>query len=182
LEDALAIVRDIGDRRSEGIWLGSLGEVACEIGDYQVARRRFEAALAIARELGDRRSQRDWLGDLGGIECKLGRHTEAGAHYRHALVVARELGRPDDLLLEACAELLVALGRFEDATELVGVADAISAQARRCPSLSERSRHDTSLATCRSQLSEQAFELAYERGRASDWACAAARAMELLED
>jgi predicted ATPase/class 3 adenylate cyclase/Tfp pilus assembly protein PilF len=180
-EEALAIARDLGDRQSEGYWIGSLGEVASQVGDYDEARRHCENALAIAREVGDRRSQRDWLGELGGIECKLGDHGEARACYQEALTIARELGRPDDLLLEALAEFLVALEHYEHATELLGAAHAITTQTLRRASVSQQSRYDACRAACQAHQSEQDFELAYGRGLASDWAGASARASELFE-
>jgi tetratricopeptide (TPR) repeat protein len=179
-EDALAIARELGDSQSEGFWIGSLGEVAREVGDYQRARGRCEEALAIARAVGDRRSQRDWLGDLGGIECELGDHAEARARFQEALTIASEVGKPDDLLLEACADLLVALERYEDATELLGAADAVTTRSRRRRSVSEQSRHEACVAACRDHQSKQAFELAFESGSSSDWVSASARAFELL--
>jgi tetratricopeptide (TPR) repeat protein len=180
LEEALAITRELGDRRSEGFWIGSLGEAAFQIGDYEEARGRFDEALSIARELGDRRAEYDWLGDLGGIACKLGDHVEAGGRYREALTIAGDLGRPDDLLLESCAELLVALDRYRDATELLGAAGAITALSRRRPAVSERSRHEACMAACRDHQSKQGFEQAFRRGSATDWASARARAFEFL--
>ena len=180
-EEALAIARELGDRQSEGYWMGSLGEVACQVGDYHEARDHCEEALAIASEVGDRRSQRDWLGELGGIECNLGNHTEASAHYLEALTIAREVGRPDNLLLENCAELLVALGRYEHAAELLGAADAVATQIHRQASVSEQSRCNAVLEACRARQREEAFELAFQSGQASDWANASARASEFLE-
>jgi predicted ATPase/class 3 adenylate cyclase len=181
IEEALAITRAIGDRQSEGYWIGCLGQLASQVDDYDDARDRFAEALAIARELGDRRSQRDWLGELGGTECTVGRHAEARAHYREALVIAREVGRPDDRLLESCAELFVALECFEHATELLGAADAITTQTGGHRTVSEQSRYDITLMACRAHQREPGFELAYKRGNASDWAYASVRASELLE-
>jgi predicted ATPase/DNA-binding SARP family transcriptional activator len=179
-EEALTLSHALGGRQSEGYWIGSLGEVACQVGDWQEARSRCEEALAIAREIGDRRSQQRWLDDLGGIECQLGQHAAARTRYQEALTMARELGKPDDPLLEGCASLLVALERYEEATEVLGAGGAITAQTHRGRSIAEQSQYDASLAACRTHLAEQIFELSYERGLASDWARASARALELL--
>jgi predicted ATPase/DNA-binding SARP family transcriptional activator/Tfp pilus assembly protein PilF len=179
-EEALALTRGLGDRQSEGYWLGSLGEVASQVGDYDEARRCCEEALAIAREVGDRRSLRDWLVDLGGIECKLGDYAAARARYLDALALARALGRPDDLLLEDVAEFFASLERYEQATELLGAADAITTRTRRQASVARQSRVDASLAACRTHQSDQTFALAYGRGHAADWAWASDRAWEYL--
>jgi predicted ATPase/class 3 adenylate cyclase len=179
-EEALAIARELGDRQSEGCWIGSLGEVASQLGDFREAQLRCEEALAIAQEVGDRRSQRDWLGELGGIDCKLGHYTKSRARYGEALAIACEVGRPDDSLLGACAELLVELKRYDEATELLGAADAIVTQTQRHRSPSEQSRDEATLAACRSGQSKHASESAYQRGRASDWVSASARASEFL--
>jgi predicted ATPase/class 3 adenylate cyclase len=179
-EEALAIARDIADRQSEGYWTGCLGQVASRVGDPGAARRFCHDALAIAQEVGDRRSQRDWLGELGVIACTLGDHAAARRHLGQALAIARDVGRPDDALLEACAGLLVSLERYDDAAELLGAADAITAQAQRGALTSAHSSGSLSLERCRTQLSQQAFARAYDRGQVGDWEGVSARAMELL--
>ena len=61
-EKALAIAREIGDRRAEGAALGNLGIAYEDLGDARKAIEYYEQALAIAREIGDRRGEGAALG------------------------------------------------------------------------------------------------------------------------
>ena len=56
-EQALAIAREIGDRRGEGASLGNLGRAYADLGDARKAIEYYEQALAIAREIGDKRDE-----------------------------------------------------------------------------------------------------------------------------
>ena len=53
-EQALAIAREIGDRRGEEVNLGNLGLAYAALGETRRAIAFYEQALAIAREIGDR--------------------------------------------------------------------------------------------------------------------------------
>jgi len=90
--DALVIARDVGDRRSEGRWVGRIGAVASDQGDYPEANARLEEALAIARDVGDRRFEGIWVGRIGAVASDQGDYPEAQARYEEALVIARDLG------------------------------------------------------------------------------------------
>ena len=64
-EQALAIAREIGDRRGEGTALGNLGLAYAALGDARKAIEYYEQALAIAREIGDRRGEGACAGQPG---------------------------------------------------------------------------------------------------------------------
>ena len=72
-EQALAIDREIGDRRGEGARPGQPGH---RLPSTWATRRRaigyYEQALAIAREIGDRRGEGNALGNLGNAYADLG--------------------------------------------------------------------------------------------------------------
>ena len=91
-DDALAVAREVGDRRFEGIVLGYLGKLHREQGRMDVAREHFDDALAAAREVGDRRFEGIVLGYLGILHREQGRMDVAREHYDDALAVAREIG------------------------------------------------------------------------------------------
>ncbi len=71
-EQALAIHREIGDRRGEGNDLGNLGGAYLQLGDARRAIGYYEQALAIRREIGDRRGEGNDLGNLGNAYRQLG--------------------------------------------------------------------------------------------------------------
>ena len=57
LAEALAIARDIGDKRGEGADLGNLGRAYAALGEIDKATQYFERRLTIAREIGDKRGE-----------------------------------------------------------------------------------------------------------------------------
>ena len=98
LQTALAIAREIGDRRREGIHLGGLGNAYVDLGQVEAdgdrpgAIEHYTQALTIAREIGDRRNEGVWLGNLGLAYRHLGQVERAIEHYTQALAIAREIG------------------------------------------------------------------------------------------
>ncbi len=49
------IAKEIGDRRSEGIWLGNLGNTYRNLGQVKKAIEYYEQALAIGKDIKDPR-------------------------------------------------------------------------------------------------------------------------------
>jgi tetratricopeptide (TPR) repeat protein len=47
------ISKEIGDRRSEGIWLGNLGNVFSYLGEVEKAIEYYEQALVIGKQIKD---------------------------------------------------------------------------------------------------------------------------------
>jgi tetratricopeptide (TPR) repeat protein len=92
LEQALAIAREIGDRRSQGRHLANLGLSYSNLGRYQQAVTYLEQALAIAREFGDLSSQGRHLGHLGNRYFELGRLSDAINCHEEALAITRQIG------------------------------------------------------------------------------------------
>ncbi len=64
---ALAIARDIGDRRGEGARLGNLGNCRSMLGEYERAIDLCTQALAIARDIGDHYGEANALDYLGRV-------------------------------------------------------------------------------------------------------------------
>jgi tetratricopeptide (TPR) repeat protein len=93
-QQALAIARDIGDRRNEGIQLGTLGEAYCTLGQVERAIEYHQQALAIAREIRDRRNEGAWLSGLGLTYHALGQVERAIEYHQQALAIAREIRDP----------------------------------------------------------------------------------------
>ena len=92
LTQALAIAREIGDRRGEGVRLGNLGLCHHYLGEYRQAIDLHTQALAIAREIGDRGGEGDALGNLGVCHQHLGEYRQAIDLLTQALAIVREIG------------------------------------------------------------------------------------------
>ncbi len=91
-EKSLSIVREIGDRRGEGVALGNLGNAYSDLGDARKAIEFYEQHRNIAREMGDRRGESADLGNLGVAYSDLGDARKAIEFYEQALVISREIG------------------------------------------------------------------------------------------
>ena len=118
-EGALAIHREVGDRRNEGIVLQSLGTLYRGQGRMEEACEHYERALAIHREVGNRRDEGIVLGGLGNLHLLQGRMEEACEHYERALAIHREVGnrRHEGMVLGNLGSLRQLQGRMEEACE-----------------------------------------------------------------
>ena len=114
-EAALVVARDLGDRRSEGQFLGYLGTLQARQGRFDDARAALEAGAALLRQASDRfnlgvllcgRAELEWrsgqrqnafatLSDVEAIEAAVG--AEGGSELSNALARVRALfaGRAD---------------------------------------------------------------------------------------
>ena len=136
LARALALCRDLADRRHEGATLANLARNARLRGDYARARECGEGAVWICQELGDRAGVGRRVRDLGQLARDLGREREALALSGQALRIAEEEG---DSLARGWA-LLLRGDALAAAGHLAGADDAYrravgSELARGAPSL-----------------------------------------------
>jgi len=107
---ALAIAREVGDRRGEGIALSKLGGLHAQGQRPLEAGRLYEEALVLARERGDRRIEGVALSGLADLRLRTGCVGEAIEILRGAEALLRELSDR-----QALAPLLCIRGRAEAA-------------------------------------------------------------------
>jgi tetratricopeptide (TPR) repeat protein len=91
-EQALAIHREVGNLRGEGVDLGNLGLAYTSLGEVEKAIGYYDRALAIDREIGDRQGEVADLGILGDAYHGLGEMEKALGYYEMQLAIAREIG------------------------------------------------------------------------------------------
>jgi len=104
--EALAIQRDLGDRRGIASSLSNLGIVAREQNDNATAKALYEESLSLRRELGDQWGIGAALNNLGLVVLHDGDYPAARALYGECLKVFKDLGNP-----QATASPLSNLGR-----------------------------------------------------------------------
>ena len=90
--EALAIWRQLGNRRGIARSLNSLGNIANSRGELSAARGLYEDALSIAREIGDRRSISMGLHCLGMVAHDAGDYAAAQALLEECVSVSRDIG------------------------------------------------------------------------------------------
>jgi tetratricopeptide (TPR) repeat protein len=91
-EQALKVMREIGDRRGEGSILGNLGIIYYALGDVYSSIEYYEQHLNITRLIGDQRGEGNALGNLGIAYKKLGDSYMAMEYYEQALEIDRAIG------------------------------------------------------------------------------------------
>ena len=90
-EKGLEICRELGDKNCIGTFLGNIGVVYDDLGQYDKALEYYEKALVIDREIGDREGEGNDLTNIGVVYWNLG-------HYYKALEY-----RPENTLCRAGA-------------------------------------------------------------------------------
>jgi tetratricopeptide (TPR) repeat protein len=94
-QQALAIAREIGDRRGEGTDLGNLGKAYADVGETRQAIDYYQQALAISRDIGDRGSEGTWLANLGIAYEKLSEPARAREYWTQALSIFEAIEDPN---------------------------------------------------------------------------------------
>ncbi|MBI2920951.1 MAG: tetratricopeptide repeat protein [Planctomycetes bacterium] len=107
--EALAIPREVGERRQEGIALGNRASLYEKTGRMAQAEEAHARALAIHRDVGNRRFEGIALGNLANIFQGTGRTPQARDRWSEGAALLRGLGMRDTLerkaalLGKACA-------------------------------------------------------------------------------
>lgn len=116
LNRALALHREAGDRRSEGIVLANLGSLHREEGRVTEAEEHLLRALAIHREVANSRREGMVLINLGLLCLEQGRMSESREHSARALAILREAGdrRHESLVLGNLGVLHCDQGQMEE--------------------------------------------------------------------
>ena len=82
---ALAILRELDDRRAEALTLNNLALALVHTGGVSVAVEHFEQALVLLRELEDREHEGQVIANLGFVRHRQGRDDDAESLFNAAL-------------------------------------------------------------------------------------------------
>jgi tetratricopeptide (TPR) repeat protein len=104
-EESLALLRQVGNRRSEGVSLGSLADVYRDAGQVEQSERAYEQILAIDREVGNRRSEGVHLCGYGLLMLQLGRRAQALGCWRDGIMILRDSGAAAEIKQQVAAML-----------------------------------------------------------------------------
>ncbi len=91
-KQALALYRELGNRREEGYTLNNLGETARLSGDYEMAMSCYQEALALYHETGERMQQMMATSNIGAARVGQEQYAEAEAGLRRVIEMAGEQG------------------------------------------------------------------------------------------
>ncbi len=117
---ALAIAREVGNRRGEGRALDLLGLDVYQGGRIAEALEHYQQTLAIHREVGDRVLEGRAIGRIGYIYREQGLRAEALDYARQAIGIYREVGarHEEGVALANLAILHQEVGEFPESGEL----------------------------------------------------------------
>ena len=87
-ERALAIWKEIGNKREEGITLSRLGNIFNLLNQYKDSKLLYERALVILEEAKDLHELGDALGCCGQVCCILGEYEKAKSLHKRALKIS----------------------------------------------------------------------------------------------
>ena len=97
-DQALPILRLVGDRRVEAVTLNNMGLVYESLGERQKALEYFNRSLPLRRAVGDRQGEAITLSDIGFSYASSGEYSKATDYYNQALSLSRVV---EDRSLEA---------------------------------------------------------------------------------
>jgi class 3 adenylate cyclase/tetratricopeptide (TPR) repeat protein/tRNA A-37 threonylcarbamoyl transferase component Bud32 len=93
-EESVELARKIGDTRSEGNGLNSLGIAQNFLGETEAAKATFERALEIFRRLGERAQQSMVLGNIASVLAFSGDLERAERTAKEAMALGQDVNAP----------------------------------------------------------------------------------------
>lgn len=88
--EALALARELGDRKQESVYLGALGETY-DLDEAEESIELHTKALEIARDIHDRQIEAEHLSSLGLIYDWMGDAQKAITYFNDSLQIARQI-------------------------------------------------------------------------------------------
>ncbi len=91
-EQALPVLRELGDRAGEATTLNNIGMVWDDLGEKHKALDYYQQALPIRRAVGDRAGEAVTLSNIGAVWDALGEKHKALDYFQQALPIFRAVG------------------------------------------------------------------------------------------
>ncbi|MEB3218002.1 MAG: tetratricopeptide repeat protein, partial [Nostocales cyanobacterium 94392] len=90
-EQALVIVREIGERQGEATTLNNIGNVYLSLGEYPKALDYYQQSLAISKQVGDKAGEGTILNNIGEVYRNLGEYPKALDYFQQALTIHKQV-------------------------------------------------------------------------------------------
>ncbi len=91
-EEALPLIRAVGDKEWEAWTLTGIGKIYSDLGDKQKALDYYNQSLPLSREVGYKEGEAATLYNIGGVYSDLGDKQKALSYYNQALSLYRAVG------------------------------------------------------------------------------------------
>ncbi len=167
-EEALSLYRELSNTQGAAFALHNLGNIALERNSLDEAASHFNEALTIQRELGDRAGIALTLNSLGIVHRLREGYATARACQEESVTLSQEIGDRHGIAaaLNELAELALSQEMTDRAVRLYSAMNALMHTIGAPLTPTERQRLDESLARCRADLGDAAFEVAAHAGLA----------------
>jgi predicted ATPase len=163
----------VGDKWSAAMQLSYAAAMELRRGDSHHAAQLTEQALTLGRELGDRVSTYTSLYNLASLAQMHQDYLSATRLFIEGLDLSVEMGDRGNTAycLEGLAEVAAEQGDAERAAQSWAAAEALLAtvEAAVYAHMRDRSRQAEAIARARSQIDEQNWQRAWQRGRGLSW-------------
>jgi len=168
VEESLALYRQLGDEWWVAQALNSLGDIARMQGEYEEAQTLYEQSLDMFRKLRAKTELPASLHNLGHLAIVRGDVAQATSLFEESLALHQETRNMAGISesLAGFAGAAGAQGQPERAATLFGASDALHAAISAPTWPAERLAYDRNLAAARTQLNEDTWVAAWEKGRA----------------
>jgi predicted ATPase/DNA-binding CsgD family transcriptional regulator len=168
-EQGLAIFQELNHKPGIAQALNILGNLALNQGEYPRARQLYEDCLTIAQETREIRRIRYMLGNLARVAQGEGDLERALLLAEEALRLAAEGQHRLDMAecLPTLAGVIGEMGQPEQAARLFGTWEATLERLGASPQAGTRHKNERNIAAVRAQLGLDAFQAAWEAGRAT---------------
>lgn len=118
-EQGLNLSQQAKYQQAISIFLGNIGVVYDDLGQYQKTLKYYQQALDIHREIGNQRGKGSVLANLGVVYQNLGQYQTALDYYQQALEIKREMGdrREEGSILSNLGVVYRNLGQYQTALD-----------------------------------------------------------------
>ena len=166
-ERAAQIYEESGDQRGHALAISNLGGIALERGEYAKAASLSEQAYGLFETLEDSEGMAFALVNQGFAALSQEQHDRAIEFLREALRRLAELEFRDVIgyCFEGLAAVLAFTERPEEATRLLGAAEALRESLGVGLAPAEQTTHDQTVEAVRGALPEHRFAAAWRQGR-----------------
>jgi hypothetical protein len=167
LEEGLVLFEELGDKNGMTASLKTLGWAALIRGNIGTAQGLVEQSLVLWQEIGFRLPTIEAIALLGRIKAHEGDFVSARAYYMESLETAKALNFSYLCTygLEGLAETMALQGELAGAARLWGAAESLRESIGIPLPLVERASYEHVVTLARTQLGEQAFVEAWDKGR-----------------
>lgn len=116
-QQALAIDKEIGTRKGEGVILNNISHIYYARGDYATALKYLKQSLAIDREIGDKVEEGAHLNNISLIYHARGNYDTALSYLKQSLNIRREIGdrAEEGTILNNISQIYDAQGDYDTA-------------------------------------------------------------------